>query len=185
LSKPVKAQALFEALSSLFEHVPTLSSPAPLDALPEQRANHKDKPRLPNEYPLRVLLAEDNIVNQRVAQLLLGGMGYQIEIVENGQLALDAIAAAKEGGQPFDVVLLDVQMPVLDGLEASRKLCELYPDKKQRPWMIAMTANAMQGDREECLAAGMDDYLSKPIRAVGVGEALRRAAGEIETRRTA
>jgi CheY-like chemotaxis protein len=169
LSKPVKAQALFEALSSLFEHVPTLSSPAPLDALPEQRANHKDKPRLPNEYPLRVLLAEDNIVNQRVAQLLLGGMGYQIEIVENGQLALDAIAAAKERGQPFDVVLLDVQMPVLDGLEASRRLCELYPDAKQRPWMIAMTANAMQGDREECLAAGMDDYLSKPIRAVGVG----------------
>jgi CheY-like chemotaxis protein len=110
-------------------------------------------------------------------------MGYQIEIVENGQLALDAIAAAKERGQPFDVVLLDVQMPVLDGLETSRKLCELYPDEKQRPWMIAMTANAMQGDREECLAAGMDDYLSKPIRAVGVGEALRRAAGELEGRR--
>jgi CheY-like chemotaxis protein len=105
--------------------------------------------------------------------------------VENGQLALDAIAAAKERGQPFDVVLLDVQMPVLDGLEASRKLCELYPDEKQRPWMIAMTANAMQGDREECLAAGMDDYLSKPIRAVGVGEALRRAAGALGDRRPA
>jgi PAS domain S-box-containing protein len=183
LSKPVKAQALFEALSSLFEHVPTPSNPAPLDALPEQTAGNKDKPRLANEYPLRVLLAEDNIVNQRVAQLLLGGMGYQIEIVENGQQALDAVAAAKERGQPFDVVLLDVQMPVLDGLEASRRVCELYPDKKQRPWMIAMTANAMQGDREECLAAGMDDYLSKPIRAVGVGEALKRAAAELEARR--
>jgi CheY-like chemotaxis protein len=81
------------------------------------------------------------------------------------------------------VVLMDVQMPVLDGLEASRRLCELYPDKQQRPWMIAMTANAMQGDREECLAAGMDDYLSKPIRAVGVGEALRRAAGGLQARR--
>jgi CheY-like chemotaxis protein len=80
------------------------------------------------------------------------------------------------------VVLLDVQMPVLDGLEASRKVCELYPDKKQRPWMIAMTANAMQGDREDCLAAGMDDYLSKPIRAVGVGEALKRAAERLRER---
>ncbi|MGZ5786866.1 MAG: response regulator [Ramlibacter sp.] len=130
-----------------------------------------------------MLLAEDNIVNQRVAQLLLGGMGYQIEIVENGQQALELVAAGKERGQPFDVVLLDVQMPVLDGLETSRRLCELYPDKAQRPWMIAMTANAMQGDREECLAAGMDDYLSKPIRAVGVGDALKRAAGELEARR--
>jgi PAS domain S-box-containing protein len=180
LSKPVKAQALFEALSSLFEHVPTPSNPAPLEALPETPAG---KPRLAHDYPLRVLLAEDNIVNQRVAQLLLGGMGYQIEIVENGQLALEAVAAANGRGQPFDVVLLDVQMPVLDGLQASRRLCELYPNEKQRPWMIAMTANAMQGDREECLAAGMDDYLSKPIRAVGVGEALKRAAGELGARR--
>jgi len=182
LSKPVKAQALFEALSSLFEHVPTPSNPVPLEALPEAPAG-KDKPRLANDYPLRVLLAEDNIVNQRVAQLLLGGMGYQIEIVENGVLALEAVAAADGRGEPFDVVLLDVQMPVLDGLQASRRLCELYPDQKQRPWMIAMTANAMQGDREECLAAGMDDYLSKPIRAVGVGEALKRAAGELGARR--
>jgi CheY-like chemotaxis protein len=91
-------------------------------------------------FALDSLLAEDNIVNQRVAQLLLGGMGYQIEIVENGLQALELVAAAKERGQPFDVVLLDVQMPVLDGLETSRRLCELYPDAKQRPWMIAMTA---------------------------------------------
>jgi PAS domain S-box-containing protein len=183
LNKPVKAQALFEALSSLFEFVPTASSPAALEPAPAAATANKDKPRLANDYPLRVLLAEDNIVNQRVAQLLLGGMGYQIEIVENGQLALDAVAAANERGAPFDVVLLDVQMPVLDGLEASRRLCELYPGDTQRPWLIAMTANAMQGDREECLAAGMDDYLSKPIRAVGVGEALKRAAGELEARR--
>ena len=94
-------------------------------------------------------MAEDNAVNQRVAQLILGGLGYDIEIVDNGERALDAVAAAHGRGQPFDVVLLDVQMPVLDGLEATRRLCAQYPDAVQRPWIIAMTANAMQGDREE------------------------------------
>ena len=177
LSKPVKAQALFEALSALFERPPS-SQPAPL--APEPAGNAK--PRLAHTHPLRLLVAEDNAVNQRVAQLILGGLGYEVEIVENGQEALDAVAAAHARGQPFDVLLLDVQMPVLDGLEASRRLLARYPAPAQRPWIVAMTANAMQGDREECLAAGMDDYLSKPIRAAAVGDALRRAAEQLAQR---
>ncbi|MEZ0308553.1 MAG: response regulator, partial [Ramlibacter sp.] len=177
LSKPVKSQALFEALAAMFEQ--PSSQPAPL--MPEPTP--KTKLRLADDYPLHILVAEDNPVNQRVAELLLKGMGYEIQIVENGQLALDAVAQAKEQGHPFDVLLLDVQMPVLDGLEASRTLCALYTQPGERPWIVAMTANAMQGDREECLAAGMDDYLSKPIRAPGVAGALKLAFTKLAERR--
>jgi CheY-like chemotaxis protein len=93
------------------------------------------------------------------------------------------VAAARARGEPLDVLFLDVQMPVLDGLAAARELCALYPSPADRPWIVAMTANAMQGDREQCLAAGMDDYLSKPIRAQAVGDALRRAAAGLASRR--
>jgi CheY-like chemotaxis protein len=128
-----------------------------------------------------VLLAEDNVVNLRVASLILGGLGYDIEVAGDGRKVLEAVAAAQEGS-PFDVVLMDVQMPVLDGLEATRRLCALHPDK-YRPWIIAMTASAMNGDREDCLAAGMDDYLSKPVRAAALGDALRRASEGLARRR--
>jgi PAS domain S-box-containing protein len=178
LTKPTKAQVLFEAVSGLFERpAAALTAPAaaPGEAAPKTT-------RLADEVPLRVLLAEDNEVNQRVASLILGGLGYDIRVVANGLLALDAVDVAVQAGEPFDLVLMDVQMPELDGLEATRRLCERYP-LAQRPWIVAMTANAMEGDRDDCLAAGMDDYLSKPIRAAAVSDALRRAGAGLAARR--
>ncbi len=108
----------------------------------------------------RVLLVEDNPVNRQLAQKLLTMAGYRVEAAENGQLALEALARG-----PFDIVLMDCQMPVLDGYSATRKIRELQKAGKLPPRLpiVAMTANAMIGDREKCLAAGMDDYLAKPL----------------------
>jgi len=178
LVKPTKSQVLFDALYSLFERQPVLVAPAPA-AAPASSA-----PRLAQQIPLRLLLAEDNLVNQRVAALILSGLGYDIQVVATGTGALGAVAQALQDGEPFDVVLMDVQMPDMDGLEATRQLCALYPAAR-RPWIVAMTANAMEGDRDDCLAAGMDDYVSKPIRAAVVAEALRRAAQGLAARRQA
>jgi CheY-like chemotaxis protein len=107
-------------------------------------------------------------MNQKVALRLLERLGYGADVVSNGLEALGAVER-----QPYDVVLMDVQMPELDGLDASRQICERRPPSS-RPRIIAMTANAMPEDREACLAAGMDDYLAKPIRADELAEALRR-----------
>jgi CheY-like chemotaxis protein len=108
--------------------------------------------------PLRILLAEDNAVNQKLALRLLSQMGYRADVSGNGLEATQAVER-----QPYDVVLMDVQMPEMDGLEATRRICARWP-RGRRPRIIALTANAMQGDREICLEAGMDDYLAKPIR---------------------
>ena len=118
-------------------------------------------------YVPRILLAEDNPMNQKLAVRLLK-LGYPTEVVGNGQEAVDAVRA---GG--FDIVLMDVQMPELDGLEATRRIRAQAPTP--RPWIVAMTANAMEGDREACLAAGMDGYISKPIRPEALAEALSAA----------
>jgi signal transduction histidine kinase len=136
-------------------------------------------PAFAQHLPLRILLVEDNPVNQRVAQLMLRKMGYAPAFAVNGLEALDAVAR-----EPFDVLLLDVQMPLLDGLETARRLCATYPARR-RPWLIAMTANALAGDREDCLAAGIDDYTSKPVRAQVVAEALTRGAAALAARRAA
>jgi CheY-like chemotaxis protein len=119
--------------------------------------------------PLRILLADDQPTNQRVAQLLLGRIGYDCTTVSDGFEVLEAVAR-----QRFDVILLDIQMPRLDGLATARRIREEHPDA--RIHIIAMTANAMTGDREICLAAGMDDYLSKPISSRPLASALSRAA---------
>jgi CheY-like chemotaxis protein len=111
-----------------------------------------------NRSSLRVLLAEDNLVNQGVAVHMLERLGHRVQVAANGQEALDAVAQAR-----YDVVLLDVNMPVMDGLEAARHLGARYKPE-ERPRLIAMTANALVGDRERCIDAGMDDYLSKPVR---------------------
>ena len=110
---------------------------------------------------MRILLAEDNIINQKVATRILSQMGYRPDVVQDGVEVLDALERAK-----YDVILMDLQMPNMDGLEATRQIRKLYEGPK-RPWIIAMTANAMDTDRDNCFAAGMDGYLSKPVRIRG------------------
>jgi PAS domain S-box-containing protein len=188
LTKPVKAAALHDALQRLFDrreanreaNREVLDAGVGIGMATGPAA--PTKPRLAQELPLRLILAEDNLVNQRVASLILSGLGYALRVVSDGQEALDAVAQSIDESQAFDVVLMDVQMPVLDGLVASRMLCTQYP-KLARPWIVAMTANALEGDRETCLAAGMDDYISKPVRAVALVETLRRAAAGLAQRR--
>jgi len=129
-------------------------------------------PTLGQRHPLRILLTEDNAINQKLAHIMLERLGYRADVAGNGQEALQSVAR-----QPYDVVLMDVQMPEMDGLEATHRIREDI-DAVLQPRIIAMTANAMQGDREMCLQAGMDDYITKPIR---VGE-LIAALGKAQTR---
>jgi CheY-like chemotaxis protein len=131
-------------------------------------------PQMAERHPLRILLAEDNVVNQKLALRLLSQMGYRADVDSNGIEAIESVER-----QTYDVVLMDVQMPEMDGLEASRRITAKYP-AAERPRIVAMTANAMQGDREMCLEAGMDDYVTKPIRV----EALVAALLEVKSRVT-
>jgi CheY-like chemotaxis protein/HPt (histidine-containing phosphotransfer) domain-containing protein len=161
LNKPVKTGQLYEAFRQALNQ--------------SARADEGDSAGPRAEVPrqgLRILLAEDNPVNQRVALLMLERLGYAADIAQNGMDALQALYQHN-----YDLVLLDVQMPEMDGLETARRICERWPAGK-RPRMVAMTANAMQGDREACLSAGMDDYMAKPIRR----EELNRVLEEARTR---
>jgi CheY-like chemotaxis protein len=106
-------------------------------------------------FPRKILLAEDNLVNRRVALAMLARLGYQATPVANGGLAVEAVAR-----EAYDLVLMDVQMPEVDGIEATKLIRRL---SGHQPVICAMTANAMSGDREICLQAGMDDYIAKPI----------------------
>ena len=117
---------------------------------------------------MHILLAEDNPVNQKVALRMLERIGFSAEVANNGVEALQALE-----DKHYDVVLMDMQMPEMDGLEATRRIVEKYPEP-DRPYIIALTANAMQGDRERCLAAGMNDYISKPIRMEDLHQAFER-----------
>ncbi len=169
VTKPVKQSQLFDVLVSLLSNgvvEPAVSDIGPTATLGER-------------HPLRILLAEDNTVNQQIALLVLESMGYRADVAANGIEAVDAVRDL-----PYDLVLMDVQMPEMDGLEATRRIRAGSPSAQPR--IVAMTANAMQGDREACLAAGMDDYLAKPIRpeelaAALVGTpALRAAATQLD-----
>jgi|GEM_PF-3371435 len=159
LSKPLKQSSLHDVLMSLLgddvERPVAVETPKP--SIDRDMAAH---------HPLRILLAEDNVVNQKLALRLLQQMGYRADLASNGLEAVQSIER-----QTYDVVLMDVQMPELDGLEASRQITRRWP-AGARPRIVAMTANAMQGDREACLDAGMDDYVTKPIRVDALVEAL-------------
>lgn len=123
---------------------------------------------------LRILLAEDNPVNQKLAMRVLEKQGHHVEVVPNGKLALEALEA-----KPFDLVLMDVQMPEMDGLTATRLLREKENGSNTRIPVVALTANAMKGDREKCLDAGMDSYVSKPIHVVELLNEVARWASPV------
>jgi PAS domain S-box-containing protein len=160
LTKPIKPSQLYDTLMSVFGATRAdVQAPAPREGPVGQLAER---------MPLRILVAEDNVVNQQLALLLLKKLGYQADVAADGLEALRALERA-----PYDVVLMDVQMPTMDGLEATRRIHQQWPEG-QRPHVIAATANAMQEEREACLAAGMDNYLSKPIRMEELAAALRR-----------
>ncbi|HSU55597.1 MAG TPA: response regulator [Candidatus Dormibacteraeota bacterium] len=118
--------------------------------------------------PLRLLLADDNPINQKVGLSVLNKLGYRADIANNGLEVLQALEQ-----KPYDILFLDVQMPEMDGLEAARQICQRWPAEK-RPRIVAMTGNALMGDREKCLQAGMDDYISKPVRIAELQSALER-----------
>ncbi|MEX0746855.1 MAG: response regulator [Rhodothermales bacterium] len=159
LTKPVKQAQLYSALTDTL----TLQVKAATEA-----AVPMAKPAEVNTATLRVLLAEDNPVNQKVALRMLQKLGIEAIVANNGLEALKAL----EGTQ-YDVVLMDVMMPEMDGLEATRQILERHSPER-RPRIIAVTANAMRGDRERCLKAGMDDYIAKPIRGEDLRDVLER-----------
>jgi signal transduction histidine kinase/CheY-like chemotaxis protein len=159
LSKPLHQSQLYDVIVSVLD----LST----QTTPTER--HDVTARMRTLLaPLRILLAEDNAVNQRVAQLMLERLGQSADVVSNGE---EAVSAATR--LAYDVVLMDVLMPVLDGLEATRRIRARLPPNRQ-PRIIAMTANVLVGDRERCLDAGMDDYIGKPIKIEELGRALER-----------
>jgi len=161
LHKPIKPSQLFDALASVV-------ADQPVHVAARAAARSELDPEMARRHPLRILLAEDNVVNQKVALRLLAQMGYRADVAANGLEAIEAVER-----QTYDVVLMDVQMPELDGFEASREINRRWP--VARPRIVAMTANAMQGDRELCVAAGMDDYVAKPIRVEELVAALERS----------
>jgi CheY-like chemotaxis protein/HPt (histidine-containing phosphotransfer) domain-containing protein len=160
LTKPIKPSRLYDTLMNVLDATPAGA----------QAATSQEEPveRLAERLPLRILVAEDNLVNQQLALLVLQKLGYRAEVTANGLETLQALER-----EPYDVVLMDVQMPTMDGLEATRRIHQRWPEGR-RPHIIAATASAMAEEREACLAAGMDDYLSKPIRVEELAAALRR-----------
>jgi PAS domain S-box-containing protein len=164
LMYPVRPALLYTTLLNIMQGEPVVS--------PNATQSYVLDHTMAACLPLRILLAEDNIINQKVALHLLGKLGYRADIAASGLEVLDILTH-----NHYDVILMDVQMPGMDGLEATRTVRSQWPVDEQ-PWIIAMTAHAMQGDRERCLAAGMNDYLGKPVRVEELVERLGKA-GEV------
>ena len=166
LSKPVRQSKLY---NTLLEALVRPEDVGNKQYRTEKKSDYDADTDMSKDYPLRILVAEDNVINQKLIHAILERMGYLPEITANGK---EVIASLRR--QKYDVVLMDVQMPEMDGLEATSRIRRDFAEDQQ-PYIIAMTANAMQGDREECIAAGMEDYLSKPIRVRELVAALRKA----------
>jgi CheY-like chemotaxis protein/nitrogen-specific signal transduction histidine kinase len=161
LSKPIKQIQLHDALSKVLG--------GQSDLMERFRSEQEAANRIPDpQHTLRILLAEDNLINQKVAIHMLKKIGYQADVVMNGLEAIETLQKSM-----YDVVLMDLQMPKMDGIEATRQIIARFPSN-QRPQIIAMTANAMEGDREFCIAAGMNDYITKPIKIEQLAQALGR-----------
>jgi signal transduction histidine kinase/CheY-like chemotaxis protein len=168
LLKPLKASQLYDTMVGIFVEEERPKVQRADTAAPQERRQEFDA-EMGERLPLRILLAEDNAVNQKLALRLLDRMGYRADVAGNGLEAIEALQR-----QPYDVVLMDVQMPEMDGLEATRHIRQEVVEDMQ-PRIIAMTASAMQEDQERCLAAGMDDFVSKPIRVEELVRALNKS----------
>jgi CheY-like chemotaxis protein len=165
LTKPVKRSHLLAVMTELNGGRPAQPRPSgPLGFKPMSDA-----------VPLRVLLAEDNPINQKVGLALLGRFGYGADVVANGLEAVEAVTR-----QPYDVVLMDIQMPEMDGIEAAQALRRKLGDKC--PVLVALTANAFHGAREQYLAQGFDDYLSKPILPPALRQLISRVGKNLATK---
>ena len=160
LQKPIKSSQLFDVLMTLIGGEMAQRDSA-IQVLESDAS-------LAERLPLKILVAEDNLVNQKVVLRILAYLGYLADMAATGQEVLDALER-----QDYDVILMDIQMPDVDGLEATKHILERFPER--RPYIIAMTANALRGDRERFLAAGMDGYLSKPIEIADLARALQRS----------
>ena len=158
LLKPIKPQSLFDALQQ------TLGAPQQAAAKTEAPAS----PDLADEFPLRILLVEDNLVNQKVAGHMLAKLGYACDVAADGLEAVDSATR-----QDYDVIFMDIQMPRLDGFAATDRIRTELPAERQ-PHIIAMTANVLEEDRRACLEAGMDDFVGKPVRLEAIVEAIER-----------
>ncbi len=171
LVKPVKQERLRDLIGQLLRGEDLLSE--------SETKSTTHRGEQPPVRPLRLLLAEDNLINQRVALALLKSLGHLADVAEDGEKAVAAVQR-----EPYDVIFMDCQMPVMDGYEATRALRRAEADKQfgpRRPhYVIALTANAMLGDREKCFAAGMDDFLTKPIDRDAMAAALRRASAKLK-----
>ena len=174
LPKPIKQSVLFDAL----QHV------AGLGLQKEDSTSSRQQqfdPSHAENHPLRILLAEDNAVNQKVGLMMLASFGYHAHLAANGREALDAIEATRDDS-PYDLVLMDVQMPEMDGVTAAQIVLDTHGPR--RPYLAAVTANALEGDRERLLEAGFDAYISKPLQADRLQEILLAASRRSASRRT-
>ncbi|MBT7600009.1 MAG: response regulator [Anaerolineae bacterium] len=162
LNKPIKTSNLFNVLNGI------ISSASAVKIKGTKKENTMDS-TLAVRHPLRVLLVEDNMINQKVAAKILSRLGYQSDIASNGFEAIEALER-----QTYDVIFMDIQMPEMDGNEATRQIREKWGQDRQ-PHIIAMTAHALEGDREKYLTRGMDDYVSKPINVGALISALEKA----------
>lgn len=159
LTKPIKLQPLYEVISQQMAEAPVLKR---LHSVPPKVA------AFGGDVQVRILLVEDNVINQKVAMRMLERLGYTADVVGNG---MDAVESVRGGA--YDIVFMDIQMPLLDGLEATRQIRQCALPYGQ-PWIIAMTAEALNDDEAKCRAAGMDEYVTKPVQLATLGDVLRR-----------
>ena len=161
ISKPVRQ-------SQLFDTVMNVLSGSKISVTSESKPKAKIDGALAERIPVRILLAEDNAVNQKVAIQILKKMGYNPDVAANGFEVLQLL-----GIRNYDIIFMDIQMPEMDGFEATQEIIKRW-GTSNRPKIIAMTANALQGDKEKCLEAGMDDYISKPLKVEEIQYAIER-----------